>query len=93
MSRTTREFKGQEHPEKTRRSIHKDKFFGYTSGTHSHKEGDYAPKKLFKTGWTKDGENGDFMKYGYPDGIYPKHLVIAKKKGYPSTKYKNLTEA
>lgn len=82
MSKTIKEFRGVEYTPKERgKKFHKDKFMGYTSGTHSHKEGDEAPIK-----------GVDFIKYGYPDGGYPKRLVIAKKKNYPRDKHKGRME-
>lgn len=94
MSRTEREYKGTVSRDKTfGRKGRKDKFFGHTSGTHSHKDSDLSPKKaLLKTGKSIDGRDGDFMKYGYPNGLYPKHLAKAIRKGYPSKKHKNTIE-
>jgi hypothetical protein len=72
MSDTFREFKGKKYPDKSKKNKrnHK-KYFGETSGTHSVHAGDMIPIV-----------DVDFVKYGWPCHLYPKHIVKAKKKGY-----------
>ena len=68
MGKTYRKFKGESHREKTQKKWKDSKWFGFTDGNHTDGEQPIKGK--------------DFIKYGYPNGGYPKHMVIAKKKGY-----------
>lgn len=71
MSRTIREYKGKQYPEKSRRKIKKTKFFGW-------------PDEKWAKGNGKDGYK---RSYGHFCGMapnYPKHILKSKKRPEPS---------
>lgn len=89
MSNTLRTFKGKQHKDKARRKPKDKKWFGHTYGNHTDKHyvaGSTRVEdgKLVREFETRPPVKGkDFIKSGYPDGAYPKHMVQAKRRGYP----------
>jgi hypothetical protein len=88
VGKTLRIFKGKAYPEKSRRKPKEKKWFGFTYGNHTDKHyvagsARIEDGQLVKEFETRPPVKGkDFIKSGYPDGLYPKHMVQAKKRGY-----------
>jgi len=88
MSKTFRTFKGKRYPEKSRRKLKDKKWFGFTSGNHTDKHYVAGSTRVEDGKVVQDFETRapikgkDFIKYGYPNAGYPKHMVQAKRRGY-----------
>lgn len=88
MGKTFRNYKGESHREKSRKNNGDRKWMGYTSGNHSDRHSVAGSARIEDGHIVRDFEvrpaikGKDYIKYGYPDGAYPKHMVQAMKRGY-----------
>jgi hypothetical protein len=67
MSRTLRDHKGIEYPEKTRKKLKDKKFFGYGEDNWARLGG-------------KDGKKRSYGHFSGMSALYPKHMVKRKKE-------------
>lgn len=78
MSKTKKEYKGEEYTAKDRKKYKDKKHFGETSGSHSRTEDNIDHKKGVRRTNETPIKGKDFIKYGYPsemrDGKVIKNL-------------------